>query len=86
MNPINPRYKLPYADPIDVEPPAKFLRNTLDISDIVKKKQHHKFMYSPKNQPVEGSSPSKLFKTVDAIPRLSVRDINNDGKFVSKRT
>lgn len=69
-----------------MEPPAKFLRNTLDISDIVKKKQPYKLMPSPKNQKIEGSSPSKLFRTVEAISRMNVKDINDDGKFVSKRT
>ena len=34
---------------------------------------------------VEGSSPSKLYRTIDAVSRLSVKDINNDGKFVSRR-
>ena len=66
-------------------PPPKFLRNTLDISDLPQKKSAPKSIKSPKNETVEGSEPSKLFRTVEAVSRLSVKDINDDGKFVSRR-
>lgn len=43
-------------------------------------------MDSPKNEKIQGSQPSKLFRTIDAVSRLQVKDINNDGKFISERT
>jgi hypothetical protein len=33
-NPIVPKYKLPYVPSIDPEPPRKFIKDPLDISDI----------------------------------------------------
>jgi hypothetical protein len=33
-NPIMPRYQLPYVAPVEPEPARKFMRNSLDISDI----------------------------------------------------
>lgn len=33
-NPIVPKYKLPYVPPIDPEPPRKFIKDPLNISDI----------------------------------------------------
>ena len=41
--------------------------------------------YGQQKESIEGSSPSKLFRTVDAVNRLDVKDINRDGLFVSKR-
>lgn len=83
INPLMPKYKLPYVPPVDPEPPRKYLRNTLDISDIVKK--HEKKIYQKEDQPIEGSIPSKLFRTVDAKSRLEVKDINLDGSFRTSR-
>jgi len=70
--------------PVDPEPPRQFLRNTLDISDIHTK---HKKIVTPSQvqAPIEGSAPSKLFKTINAVNRLDVKDINNDGVFISAR-
>lgn len=83
-NPLAPRYQLPYVPPVDPEPPRQFLRNTLDISDIQTK--HKRILGSSiEKAPIEGSAPNKLFKTVNAVNRLEVKDINNDGVFISKR-
>jgi hypothetical protein len=78
-----PKYKLAYVPPVDPEPQKKYLRNTLDISDIVKKQENK--VYHKDDQPIEGSLPNKLFRTVDAKSRLQVRDINEDGSFRSAR-
>lgn len=43
-------------------------------------------MQGSKVEAVEKSNPKKLFNSVNAIQRLDVKDINNDGIFVSKRT
>ena len=40
-------------------------------------------MESPKNEKIQDSEPSKLFRTIDGVSRLQVKDINNDGKFIS---
>lgn len=40
-------------------------------------------MKSSKEEVVEKSAPRKLFRTVDAVSRLNVKDINTDGIFVS---
>ena len=60
------------------------MRNTLDISDIHAKKQPKTARYDKPD--IQGSNPSKLFRTVDAVSRLDVKDINKDGTFISKRT
>lgn len=83
-NPIAPRYKLPYVPPLDPEPPREFLRNTLDISDIPTKHRRTPIA-SVEKAPIEGSAPNKLFRTINAVNRLEVKDINTDGVFVSAR-
>lgn len=83
-NPLAPRYKLPYVPPVDPEPPRQFLRNTLDISDIPTK-QRRIMASSVEKPPIEGTTPNKLFKTINAVNRLEVKDINTDGVFISER-
>lgn len=83
-NPIVPRYKLPFVPPVDPEPPRPFLRNTLDISDIPTKTRHNNVKPREK-EAIEGSLPTKLFKTINAVNRLEVKDINTDGLFTSQR-
>jgi hypothetical protein len=70
--------------PLDPEPPREFLRNTLDVSDIPTK--HRRTLSAPvEKAPIEGSAPSKLFRTINAVNRLEVKDINTDGVFISAR-
>lgn len=40
---------------------------------------------SPKETPVAGSTPAKLFQSIEAVSRLDVQDINRDGIFISAR-
>ena len=85
-NPLQPRYKLPEVTPVDVAPPRNFMRNTLDISDIVKKR-HSLFEKGGRSspEPIEGSQPGKHFRKVEQTERLKVNDINKDGVFRSGR-
>lgn len=80
-----PSYKLPSSQHVSVADPRKFLRDSINVNDIAEKKIKHKPMKSPKEEVVEKSAPKKLFRTVDAVSRLHVKDINTDGIFVSER-
>ena len=56
----------------------------MDISDIGTKMPSRLAKYYPKED-IEGASPSKQFRTVEAVSRLDVKDINRDGVFESAR-
>ncbi len=84
-NPIVPRYQLPYVPPVTPEPPRPFIRDSMNISDI-QTKIGSRISSNHKKEEIEGSSPMKLFRTVEAVSRLDVKDINRDGTFTSART
>ena len=84
-NPVVPRYQLPYVSPVTPEPPRPFIRDSMDIADI-QTKGRSRLGSNHRKEDIEGSSPLKLFRTVEAVSRLEVKDINRDGTFVSART
>lgn len=86
-NPLNPAYKLPYAEPITVSPP-KFIRDQIDISDIDGTRPNPKYI-KPRKQDiyteVQGSKPKVLFIPRDHVDILDVKDINEFRQFKSTR-
>ena len=63
MDPLCPKYLLPSASEVVMDPGRKFMRDTLEIQDI-NGKHKHSWTAKPRNERdmIEGSSPSKLTK------------------------
>jgi hypothetical protein len=83
VDPLCPQYLLPSASEIVMDKGRKFIRDTLSIQDINGKRSHtwQNRGKETLKQEVEGSSPSKLTREVNAKARLEVKDINKDGIF-----
>ena len=64
------------------------MRDGLEVTDINDKKVRpwQSSNYNRVKDEIEGSSPSKLTKLVQAHGRLEVKDILKDGTFESKRS
>lgn len=79
---------LPSASEVVVDPGRKFIRDTLDAKDINNKRSHTLQNRGREvlREAVEGSSPSKLTKNLNAVSRLEVKDINKEHKFETKRS
>jgi hypothetical protein len=80
VDPLCPKYLLPSASEIVVDPGHKFIRDPMEITDI-NGRRSNAWMNRGKEilkEPVEGSSPSKLTKDLHAVSRLDVKDINKD--------
>lgn len=87
VDPLCPKYQLPSANEIVPDNGRQFIRDTLSIQDINGKKAHAWLSRGRDvvKEPIEGSSPSKLTKNLQAKSRLEVKDINKDGIFESNR-
>ena len=86
VDPLCPKYLLPSSSEILADPGQKFIRDTLEISDINGKRQN--WVNRGREilkEPIEGSSPSQLTKQLRSVPRLEVQDINKDRTFESSR-
>lgn len=83
MDPLCPKYLLPSASDIVIDNGRKFIRDTLDTTDINGKRNNTwqnrgREIVKPE---VEGSSPAKLIRELRTVQRLQVKDINKDGLF-----
>lgn len=93
-NPLVPEYKLPSFEARPITPP-KFMRDSLDVSDIEGTKAKRDPYLDYKTRPsmnledIEGSKSKVLHKSRSRSPEgydhLNYSDVNKDGLFVSKR-
>ena len=64
VDPLCPKYMLPSASEVVMDPGRKFIRDTMEIQDINGKRSHTLMSRGREvlNEPIEGSQPSKLTK------------------------
>ena len=84
-NPLEPAYKLPSCEILEEDPPNKFIRNNLDISDI--KGTKPKPIYRKKinnnddvNYDISGSHPRKRYERKIFYENFDYTDVNEDNE------
>ena len=80
VNPLSPVYKLPSYIQVEPEPPPKFIRNQIDISDIEKTKSNKLFPMKMRNfktyDEIKGVHPKKPYIRKELLDSLNYSDLN----------
>lgn len=68
VDPLCPKYVLSSAAEIAPDNGRPFIRDTLHVADITGKRT--RTLQKPKQESIDGSSPSRQFRAVHGVPRL----------------
>lgn len=79
VDPVCPTYKLPSVAPVSIEEPRPFIRDTLQVDDIAKRKLNfftRKRGVEALTQPIPGAQSLPRTYAGSGVSRLMVDDIN----------